>query len=162
MAEGVAITRKDAARLGQLSASEHARSKNTNDLSGAGAVSLGFAPLIARITSTIPARSGTTPGSGTVEMWKITDDELEQNAAENTKTAYNLTTSSISATTANPVYGVAVQVRGGAFVLMPSISVCEGLKSLTGYSTAPTNPLVLMVTTGSTGCSQWVAASTCT
>lgn len=149
-------------RLQEMSAAERARNKNPTDPSGTGSAPVLFAPCIVRITETIAARSSATPGSGTAEMWLIQDDALEQNAAENTKTVYNLGTSTIVATTTSPVYCLATQVRGGAFVVTPLWSPCEILKTLTGYTTAPTNPLVLMVTTASPNCAQWVAGSTCT
>ncbi len=162
MAKSYGLGPKAVARLQEMSAAERARNKNPTDPAGTGSAPVLFAPCIVRITSTIGAREGTTPGTGTVDMWLIRDDELEQNSAEATKTIYNLGLSTIPGSTTDPIYALATQVRGGAFVLTHVPALCDSLAELTGYSTAPTNPLILMVTTASPNCAQWVAGSTCT
>jgi hypothetical protein len=144
-------------RLQEMSAAERARNKNPTDPAGTGAAPVLFAPCIVRITETIAARSSNTPGSGDADMWLISDGTLEQNAAEATKTVYNLSSATIVGTTTSPVYATAVQVRGGAFILLPGqYDLCAGMKGLTDFSTSATQFLHHV----NDACPKWIASST--
>lgn len=115
-------------------------------------------PFLCRITSALAARTSNTPGSADADMYLINDGELEQNAAEMTKTVYNLSQSTIEATASNPTYGLGVQVRGGAYVFVPLLGLCESFKYLAGYSTGETQYLRHV----DDACATWISPSTCT
>jgi len=163
MAKGYLIDAELLAAIREVVHEMRGQLKNPGGTIKRGNVSIGLSSYVAKIKTTVTARSGETLGTGEVYLCEA-DSEGMANPTTKTKTVYNTQAKEITLTTESDTFIDIQQTNWGIYTVRhPSNGGCNYLdgqasSDISGYSTAGTQ----FLTHGTTGCFSWVTGSTCT
>lgn len=129
--------------------------RDSGDVAGGQAKHRGNPAFIAYTTSTISARSGTTPGTGTAEIRYLTDAGVYA-ASGDERTVY----SHAEATIANGSYVLVAMCGGRLEIANGSPGFCDNVWAAIPTATPTSSDYVLFVQT-STGCVKRGAMGAC-
>lgn len=143
--------------------------KNPGGVTKRGNVSIGLSSYVAKIKTTVTARSGTTLGEGEVYLCE-TDSDGILTATTITKTAYNEGGREIALSTEQDTYVRIQQTNWGQYVVSPpnsSVNKClafDGVQfsDISGFVSTDTQFLTHIAGTSTGTCLAWVTGSTCT